>query len=143
MRCSRRASKTPRLTNISPDGKKFVVAKSDGLPPISRLGCPCVHLAEMMFDPIARRARDLWVRSADGFDLFYFAAQAPSAIQHAGGGNGAQRDAWKQLRKSPQKPNSANSPYVRNVLCQTEPSRRRAEIVLGRPLRLACCGHFD
>jgi dipeptidyl aminopeptidase/acylaminoacyl peptidase len=58
------------LTNLSPDGKKFLITKTDGLPPISRLGCPCVHLAELAFDPVAGRARDLWVRSADGFDLF-------------------------------------------------------------------------
>ncbi|HVK12003.1 MAG TPA: hypothetical protein VM597_24735, partial [Gemmataceae bacterium] len=61
------------LTNLSPDGNKFVVTKTDGLPPLSRLGCPCVHLAEMAFDPVAGRARDLWVRSADGFDLFDYA----------------------------------------------------------------------
>src|SRR5438270_7032231 len=60
------------LTNLSPDGKKFVITKSDGLPPIARLGCPCAHLAEMAFDQIAGRSRDLWVRSADGFDLFYY-----------------------------------------------------------------------
>jgi dipeptidyl aminopeptidase/acylaminoacyl peptidase len=61
------------LTNISPDGKKFLIANTDGLPPIARLGCPCAHLAEQAFDPVAGRARDLWVRSADGFDLFFYA----------------------------------------------------------------------
>jgi dipeptidyl aminopeptidase/acylaminoacyl peptidase len=61
------------LTNISPDGKKFLITKTDGLPPIGRLGCPCAHLAELALDPVAGRARDLWVRSADGFDLFDWA----------------------------------------------------------------------
>jgi dipeptidyl aminopeptidase/acylaminoacyl peptidase len=61
------------LSNISPDGKKFLITKTEGLPPISRLGCPCAHLAEMAFDPVAGRTRDLWVRSADGFELFYHA----------------------------------------------------------------------
>jgi len=63
------------LNNLSPDGKKFLVTKTDGLPPLSRLACPCAHLAEMAFDPVAARARDLWVRSADGFELFFPADQ--------------------------------------------------------------------
>jgi dipeptidyl aminopeptidase/acylaminoacyl peptidase len=61
------------LRDISPDGKKFVIPKTDGMPPIERLACPCVHLAEMAFDPVACRSRDLWVRSAEGFDLFHYA----------------------------------------------------------------------
>src|SRR5262245_11002805 len=61
------------LTNLSPDGKKFLVTRTDGLPPLTRLACPCAHLAEMAFDPVAGRARDLWVRSADGFELFSYA----------------------------------------------------------------------
>ena len=48
---------------------------------MSRLGCPCAHLAEMAFDPVAGRARDLWVRSADGFDLFYYADQRTVPVQ--------------------------------------------------------------
>jgi dipeptidyl aminopeptidase/acylaminoacyl peptidase len=69
------------LTNLSPDGTKFLVTKTDGLPPIARLGCPCVHLAEMAFDPAAGRARDLWVRSADAFEFFYFAESRTVPVQ--------------------------------------------------------------
>jgi dipeptidyl aminopeptidase/acylaminoacyl peptidase len=61
------------LTNLSPDGKKFLVAKTDGMPPIDRVGHPHVYLGGLAFDPVARRAHDLWVRSSAGFDLLFHA----------------------------------------------------------------------
>jgi hypothetical protein len=72
------------LTNLSPDGKKFLVTKSDGLPPLQRMACPCVHLAEMAFDPVACRSRDLWLRSADGFEIFFYADKRTVAVQVPG-----------------------------------------------------------
>jgi dipeptidyl aminopeptidase/acylaminoacyl peptidase len=69
------------LTNLSPDGRKFLITKTDGLPPLSRLACPCVYLAEMAFDPVACRARDLWVRSAEGYDLFFYADRRTVPVQ--------------------------------------------------------------
>src|SRR5438128_12090273 len=59
------------LTNISPDGKKFLVPKNDGPPPLARLARPYVHLGEMALDPVAGGARDLWRRSAARLDLLY------------------------------------------------------------------------
>src|SRR5262249_7776020 len=39
------------------------------------------HLAEMAFDHTAGRARDLWMRSAPGFDLFYYADKRTVPVQ--------------------------------------------------------------
>lgn len=60
------------LTNLSPDGKKFLITRNESLPTLQRMACPCVHLAEMALDHVACRSRDLWIRSADGFDLFFY-----------------------------------------------------------------------
>jgi dipeptidyl aminopeptidase/acylaminoacyl peptidase len=72
---------TRTLTNLSPDGMKFVISKSDGLPPLERLARPCVYLAEMAFDPVACRSRELWIRSSVGFDIFYHADKRTVAVQ--------------------------------------------------------------
>jgi len=58
------------LTNLCPDGRKFLITKSDGMPTLVRMGRPAVHLGEMDFDPVAGRARQLWIRSDRGYDLF-------------------------------------------------------------------------
>src|SRR5262245_46358387 len=47
------------LTNLSPDGKKFIITKSDGPPTIQRISRYHVYLAEMAFDPVAGRAHQL------------------------------------------------------------------------------------
>lgn len=59
------------LTNLSPDGRKFVILRRDALPALDRLGCPCVYLAERAFDPVAHRDRSIWVNSAEAMDLYY------------------------------------------------------------------------
>jgi dipeptidyl aminopeptidase/acylaminoacyl peptidase len=69
------------LTNISPDGKKFLIARSDGMPTLQRMGRPYVYLAEMAFDEGACRARDLWIRSNTGFDIFYYANKRMVPVQ--------------------------------------------------------------
>src|SRR5262245_9160641 len=58
------------LNNLSPDGKKFLITKSDGLPSLQRMARPCVYLGEMAFDSGACRARQLWLRSDLGYNLF-------------------------------------------------------------------------
>jgi dipeptidyl aminopeptidase/acylaminoacyl peptidase len=69
------------LTNLSPDGKKFLISKSDGMPTLQRMARPCVYLGEMAFDHAACRARQLWVRSQVGYDLFYHADQRTVPVQ--------------------------------------------------------------
>ncbi len=58
------------MTNLSPNGKVFVLERRELLPPLERLAAPNVYLAELAIDPIATRSRDIWVRSGSGFDLF-------------------------------------------------------------------------
>src|SRR5262245_53472429 len=50
------------FNNISPDGKKFLVTKTDGMPSVDLMGRPCVHLAELAFDHTAYRSHQLYVR---------------------------------------------------------------------------------
>jgi len=59
------------LTNLSPDGRAFVILRRDPLPALDRLGCPCVYLAERAFDPVAHRDRSIWVNSAEALDLYF------------------------------------------------------------------------
>ena len=41
------------LKDISPDGKKFVITKTDGMISLDRMAHSHVYLAEMAFDPVA------------------------------------------------------------------------------------------
>jgi dipeptidyl aminopeptidase/acylaminoacyl peptidase len=72
------------LTNLSPDGKKFLITTSDGLPSLERLGRPCVYLGEMAFDPVACRSRQLWLRSDVGYGIYYFAENRTVPVQVPG-----------------------------------------------------------
>jgi dipeptidyl aminopeptidase/acylaminoacyl peptidase len=69
------------LTNISPDGTKFLITKNDGMPTLTRMARPCVYLGEMAFDHTAHRSRQLWVRSNTGFDIFYHADKRTVHVQ--------------------------------------------------------------
>jgi len=69
-----RAGDNVTYTNLSPDGQKFLITKSDGLPTLERMGRPHVHLGEMPpFDHTANRAHELYVKSNVGYDLYYYA----------------------------------------------------------------------
>lgn len=74
-------SETVLLTNLSPDGKKFLITKNDGLPSVKRMGHSHVYLGGVAFDPVAGRAHDLWVRSNVGFDLFFPADKRTVPVQ--------------------------------------------------------------
>src|ERR1700735_1410762 len=39
--------KNVTLNNLSPDGKKFLITKNDGLPTVDRQSRPCVYLGEL------------------------------------------------------------------------------------------------
>lgn len=69
------------LTNLSPDGKKFLITRSDGMPTLQRMAQPRVYLGEMAFDPVGCRAHGLWVRSSPGFDLFFYAENRKVPVQ--------------------------------------------------------------
>ena len=69
------------LTNISPDGKRFLITKNDGMPSVHRLGSPHVILGEVAFDHLANRADDMYVRSNSGYELFYWADKRSVPIQ--------------------------------------------------------------
>src|SRR5262245_45963304 len=75
------------LSNLSPDGRKFLVPKSDGPTTLKQMARPCVFLGEAAFDHTAHRARQLWLRSGVGYDLFFHAdgrtvpVQVPTAAR--------------------------------------------------------------
>ncbi len=69
------------LTNISPDGKKFLIVKNDGMPSLARVGRPTARLGEVAFDHTAGRSRDLWIRSVAGYDIFYHADKRTVRVQ--------------------------------------------------------------
>ena len=68
-------------TNISPDGKKFLVTIGDGMPTLERMGRPHVHLGEMDFDHVAFRSRRLTTRNSVGFDIFYYNDERTVSIE--------------------------------------------------------------
>jgi len=73
--------KNVTLSNLSPDGKTFLITKNDGLPTTDRQGRPCIYLGELAFDPIAHRAHALYVKSNAGFDLYDHASKKTVPVQ--------------------------------------------------------------
>src|SRR5262245_53166469 len=69
------------LNNLSPDGKKFLITRNDGLPTVDRQGRPCIYLGELAFDPVAHRAHPLYVKSSAGFDLYDHATKRTVPVQ--------------------------------------------------------------
>jgi dipeptidyl aminopeptidase/acylaminoacyl peptidase len=72
---------TVTLNNISPDGKKFLIAKTDGMPTLDRMGRPNAHLGELSFDPVAYRSHPLYVRSNAGYDLYVIAERKAKPVE--------------------------------------------------------------
>jgi dipeptidyl aminopeptidase/acylaminoacyl peptidase len=68
-----RPEENQTFTNISPDGKKFLLVKNDGMPSVDRMGRPCVHLGELAIDHTANRSHALYVRSSAGYELYFHA----------------------------------------------------------------------
>lgn len=69
------------LSNLSPNGKTFLITRNDGMPTVDRQGRPCIYLGELAFDPVAHRAHSLYVRSSPGFDLYDHAARKTTSVQ--------------------------------------------------------------
>lgn len=59
------------LSNISPDGKKFLVAKDEGMVPLEIMARPYVTLGETSIDHIALRSRSLTTRSDQSMRLYF------------------------------------------------------------------------
>ncbi|KPK77143.1 MAG: hypothetical protein AMJ79_04265 [Phycisphaerae bacterium SM23_30] len=68
-------------TNISPDGKKFLVTVSDGMPSLELLGRPHVHLGETDLDYAAMRSRSLTTRNSAGLDIFYYEDERTVSVE--------------------------------------------------------------
>lgn len=62
-----------RVSNLSPDGTKYLVTLSDGMVPLERLAVPYVILGELAVEPKAQRSRSLTTRSSAGYRIEQFA----------------------------------------------------------------------
>jgi dipeptidyl aminopeptidase/acylaminoacyl peptidase len=73
-----------RLSNPSPDRKRFLLNNSRGLPPIADFARPFYRLAGQEVDPIGLRDRQLWIRGATSFTLFDWQGRRSVKIQAPG-----------------------------------------------------------
>ncbi len=58
------------LTNLSPDGKRFLVPRRVQMPELAWLAKPYVNLAGVRIDPKASRARQLTTSTGTGFEIW-------------------------------------------------------------------------
>ncbi|MCO5298088.1 MAG: prolyl oligopeptidase family serine peptidase [Fimbriimonadaceae bacterium] len=58
------------LTNLSPDGTRFLIAHSGGMPTIADMARPYVNLGGEMIDVAANRDRTLSARGTDSYELY-------------------------------------------------------------------------
>jgi dipeptidyl aminopeptidase/acylaminoacyl peptidase len=73
--------KNHTLSNLSPDGKLFLIVESAGMTPLSDLGRPWHNLAGVQVDPAANRARSLTTSQAVGLTLYDWAADRKLAVE--------------------------------------------------------------
>jgi dipeptidyl aminopeptidase/acylaminoacyl peptidase len=57
------------LSDVSPDRRRFVVTRNDGLPKLADYGRPAHNLGGLQIDPIGNRARNMTTRSAAGISV--------------------------------------------------------------------------
>ena len=69
------------LTDLSPDGSRFLVSHSGGMPSIADLARPYVNLGGNKIDARARRDRSLSVRGVDGYESVEWRTGKRTAIR--------------------------------------------------------------
>jgi len=69
------------LTNLGPDGRFFLNAKSEGMPTLAQLANPYYRLGGVALDPAASRARNLTTGATMGLELIDAQTGASTSVQ--------------------------------------------------------------
>jgi dipeptidyl aminopeptidase/acylaminoacyl peptidase len=69
------------LTNLSPDGRFFLNAESEGMPALAQLAHPYYRLGGVAIDPAASRARNLTTGAVMGLELIDARTGASTSVQ--------------------------------------------------------------